>query len=179
MNNYIFQKQILIYELCEDIIKLFEESNNKDNEMNIPKQSKKWEKIELILYKELLICINNYKNNLIINNNQQDKIKNEIINYLNKELYIKNFKIRKYTNNTSEILDIRPSNNNPNRYNFLKFIYCLNENNCEIIINNTEILLKCGNLLLFPNDLLYKIKIPILEKQFIICGELSYIEDDL
>jgi hypothetical protein len=38
---------------------------------------------------------------------------------LNKELYVKRFKIRKYVNNTNEILFVEPPPNDPNRYNIL------------------------------------------------------------
>lgn len=178
MNNYIFQKQVLIDLLCEDIIELFDESNNNHNEMNIPKYSNKWEKIELFLYKELLIYINKYKNNIVINNSNQDKFKNLLIENLNKELYTRQFKIRKYSNDASESIYIKPPNNNPNRYNFLNFIFILNDNNCEITINNYKIISKCGDLLLFPSDFSYKIEIPLLKNQYIICGEIAYNEID-
>lgn len=174
MNDFIFQKKVLIDVLCQDIIELFEGFNK--YEMIIPKHSEKWEKIELLLYKELLNYIFKYKNNLIIQNSKQDEIKNTIIQNLNKELYIKSFKIRKFFNNTTEILYIKPPPNDPNRYNILNFIFCLNDNKCEIMIDKNTILPKSGYLLLFPNDILYKIKIPISEKQYIIYGELAYIE---
>jgi len=175
---HLYKKKVLIDVLCEDIIVLFDESTNTQNEMIIPKHSKKWEKIEFILYKELLNFIYKYKTNLIMQDVQDDELKNIIIQNLNKDLYLKYFKIRKYMNNTTEILYVKPPPNDPNRYNILKFIYCLNGNNCEIMIENNTILLECGNLLLFPNDILYKIKIPISEKQYIIYGEVAYIENN-
>jgi hypothetical protein len=201
-----YKKHVLIDMLCQDIIVLFEESMDTQNEMIIPKHSKKWEKIELILYKELLNYIYKYKNNLIIQSVQQDERKNLIIQNLNKELYVKRFKIRKYVNNTNEILFVKPPPNDPNRYNILKFVFSLHlfsfktpalravmsgegdtdcassmrngvkTNNCEIIIENDTILLESGNLLIFPNDFIYKIKIPITETQYIIYGELAYIQ---
>jgi len=171
-----YKKHVLIDMLCQDIIVLFEESMDTQNEMIIPKHSKKWEKIELILYKELLNYIYKYKNNLIIQSVQQDERKNLIIQNLNKELYVKRFKIRKYVNNTNEILFVKPPPNDPNRYNILKFVFSLKTNNCEIIIENDTIVLESGNLLIFPNDFIYKIKIPITETQYIIYGELAYIQ---
>jgi len=173
MNNFIFQKKILTKELCDDIIEIFEETNNNLYEMVIPKKSKQWEKIEIILYKNLLMKIYEYKNELIIINKQQDILKDDLIFNLNKKLYIRHFKIRKY-NNDSEILFIK----NPNRYNLLVFILCLN-NNFDILINNNIIPTECGNLILFPHSYNYKIKVPLSETQYIIYGELSYFEDIL
>ena len=42
MNNFIFQKKILTKELCDDIIEIFEKTNNNLYEMVIPKKSKQW-----------------------------------------------------------------------------------------------------------------------------------------
>jgi hypothetical protein len=95
---------------------------------------------------------------------------------LNKNLYIKKFTIRKIINNTSEPLDITPPINNFNRYNLLKYMFCLNEKSVEMFIDNDNIISDCGDLLLFPNDVSYKIKIPILETVYIIYGEVAYNE---
>ena len=85
--------------LCEDIIEMFErekskctinfDDNKNDNyysEFIIPKNDKNWEKIERILYKELLTKVYKYKQNLIKNSN--NKLEMEILSFLNNGLLI-------------------------------------------------------------------------------------------
>lgn len=76
--------------ICENIIEYFEEDSDK-NIFNIPKYNKKWERIERLLYKELLMRINDYKNKLLQNIN----LNNELLLLLNNELYTKIFLYKK------------------------------------------------------------------------------------
>jgi hypothetical protein len=167
MNNFVLKQKVLTDILCKDIIEIFEETDD-IIELDIPKYSTKWEKIELNLYKELLKFIYKYKNNLITNNLQKDERKNTLIQHLNKNLYIKKFTIRKIINNTSEPLDITPPINNFNRYNLLKYMFCLNEKSVEMFIDNDNIISDCGDLLLFPNDVSYKISARKLSNNLIM-----------
>jgi len=61
MEASIFRKCSLTTELCSDIIELLDESNK--HFFIIPKKSDKWEKIELFLYKQLLVNMNEYNIN--------------------------------------------------------------------------------------------------------------------
>ena len=111
-------KKSIIPILCETIIEQFEEESNKPL-LNIPKNNKYWEKIEHALYKELLIRINDYKNQLLYNIDNN----HELMISFNKSFYLQNFIIQKICAN-----DIINNKYNfiPNRYNFLTFIFFLN-----------------------------------------------------
>ena len=140
---------------CDDIIERFEENNIKSldesrNIYTIPKNDTSWEKIERFLYKELLVRLNEYKNKLICETNN-----NDLISLLNKTLYIKDLCIQKV-----DIGDVFIDKYNfiPNRYNVLTFVFFLNDvldggeiiikiNDKEIIINPSQ-----GKFILFPEN---------------------------
>lgn len=172
MDKCIFIKASLTKDLCLDIIELFSESNT--HFFIIPKKSDKWEKIELFLYKQLLININEYKTHIIKNN-----INNlEIISDINKKLFTKHFKIQTFDNVTF----MQNKNRNPNRYNLFTFIFYLNEpsNDTEICIKDDfYIKPKIGELIIFPDTYTYKYKTSENNSQSIIFGELEYFEDDI
>ena len=86
--------------MCENIIEYFEEDSDK-NIFNIPKYNKKWERIERLLYKELLMRINDYKNKLL----EKINLNNELLLLLNNELYTKYFSIQKIEVGKNEIID--------------------------------------------------------------------------
>ena len=60
MNNIYCNDDVLSDFLCDDIIELFNDNDN--DSLIIPKHCNKWNKIEKILYRELLINIKKYKN---------------------------------------------------------------------------------------------------------------------
>lgn len=115
-------KQSLPELLCEDIISIFKtEKSLNTNWLNIPKQNTKWEKIERIVYKELLVNLKKYKDELLKSVNIEENIEENIklLSELNNELFVKDFTIQ----NIEQENKIRRTNN---RHNVLTFIYYLN-----------------------------------------------------
>jgi len=166
--------------ICENIIEFFDEDSN-DNIFNIPKYNKKWERIERLLYKELLMRINDYKNKLLQNIN----LNNELLLLLNNELYTKYLSIQKIEVGKNEIID--KYNFVPNRYNVLTYIFYLNDidEGGEVIfiplenesVETYTIKPKKGKLVLFPeniNTCNYKVLLPTNYSQYIITGQLCY-----
>lgn len=181
-------KRTLSDVLCEDIIDKFEENfaensvvGNSAELFIIPKNCVEWRKIETVLYKELLIKINEYKNN-IINGNLCDET-NELLLLLNKTLFIKDFIIRKYLagggggDGASAAFKLSRTNN---RYNVLTFVYFLND--CDggggelVFENDIKIAAKVGKLLIFPENREHhnKLYVPADGFQYIISGQLCY-----
>lgn len=180
-------KRTLTDILCEDIIEKFEE--NYVDCFIIPKNCAEWQKLETVLYKELLIKINLYKNH-IINNNLCDET-NEILLLLNRSLFIKNFVIHKYSGDSGDNVDgaeagkffkLRRTNN---RYNVLTFVYFLND--CEngsgggggelVFGNQMRITPEAGKLLIFPENREHhhnELYVPVACSQYIISGQLCY-----
>ena len=114
MSFIIEYSNILSDILCEDIIDLFNEKSESQS-MNIPKNSKDWYKIELLIYKNILIKINEYKISML---NKNDKI----VNDLSKTLKINNFTIQKYND---DFLPVKFNRIN-SRQNVVTFILFLN-----------------------------------------------------
>ena len=186
--DYIFEfNNSLTTILCENIIELFEEDCNNETKFNIPKNNENWKKIENILYKEILIKINNIKNKIILDINKNI----DFIDLLNKSLYTKDLCIQKI--NSEEDI-INKYNFIPNRYNVFTYIFYLNDIeggeivftkfNSKNIINNSlnnEIIInpKKGKLIIFIEDInnyyYYKYNIP-KESQYIISGQIFYSE---
>jgi hypothetical protein len=186
MSNLIIEyKKTLPSILCEDIIEKFEEKNEESpvNKFVIPKNDREWKKTETILYKELLIKINEYKSHIINNNINEET--NSILLLLNNSLYIKDFIIQKYTpssdSETKEENMTFKNNRSNNRYNVLSFVYYLNEpvKGGEIVFSNqTKIRPEIGKLLLFPENIHYfhKLYLPLpnSDPQYMISGQLCY-----
>lgn len=166
--------------LCDDIIELFEENNiNGVNEKqyniyNIPKNNVSWERIERLIYKEILVRLNEYKNNLICDMNN-----NNLISLLSKTLYTKHLSIQKIYIGEKFIDKF---NFIPNRYNVLTFVFFLNYSldGGEIIIkiNNKDVIIKPekGKFVLFPEDIdyPYKFNLPKNTPLYIVSGQLCY-----
>lgn len=181
MSNLILEfKKTLPNILCEDIIEKFEENNEEEPiyKFIIPKNEPEWKKMETIIYKELLIKINEYKS-YIINNN----LNNEMLLLLNNSLYIKDFIIQKYSTECEIIQENTVFKNNRinSRYNVISFIFFLNkvEHGGEIVFENNQIKIKpeTGKLLIFPENINYfhKLYLPISgSPQYIISGQLCY-----
>ena len=169
-------KKTLSDVLCEDIIDKFEE-NSAELLFIIPKNCIEWRKIETVLYKELLIKINEYKNK-IINVNLCDET-NELLLLLNKTLFIKDFIIQKYLTGDRENPAFKLSRTN-NRYNVLTFVYFLND--CDggggelVFGNDIKIAAEVGKLLIFPENREHhnKLYLPVDGSQYIISGQLCY-----
>lgn len=158
-NDLIYETDSLNEYVCDDINDLFNESMNESmnvsmndlNEFVIPKNNEKWKQIEHMIYKELLIHINNYKNKLIIINTNEA---NDYITLLSKNIYTKDFFIQSLNKKTY------------NRYNILSYLFCLHDG--VIIINNKQINAEKGKLILFPEQY------SLLNKSICIYGQLCY-----
>jgi hypothetical protein len=181
--------------LCEDIIDLFDEYTIQQNTnvMNIPKNVPEWDKIERIIYKNILIKLNEYKISML---NKND----EIVNELSKQLKLNHFTIQKYdlTNIPSNLCRIN------SRKNVITFIIFLNKpkggniifkkinntlNNDTLNINNTlninikndnlneeyVVIPEIGKIIIFPDDINHIFKINSYEDEYyIISNQISY-----
>ena len=141
----------------------------------IPKKNKEWYKIETILYNQLLIHLNKYKQKLIIHESNCN-----LYSLLNNKLKLSSFYIQKYKSNNSDVF-IRNFNRTNNRYNILSFVFFLNDGVTDTltIINNGSIHTvypKKGNLIIFSEniDYTYKYKLHANENLYIITGQLFY-----
>jgi len=162
---------------CDEITKLFYKNNV--TSFNIPKYTNsndqsKWRKIEKVIYVTILKSLVKYKNNLLINYN------NNNINYiqqLNLELYIKHFTIKKHTTTTKET-QLSYYNSSYNRYNCFYFIFYLSDCNKPIMENNNYINIKKGSLFIYPIDIPYKLPVDdglITISGFICHDKVHYI----
>jgi hypothetical protein len=182
------------YSLCDDIINMFENApediickkykrefpeNFEFKQLEIPKNTQEWVKIEILLYKQLLININKYKD-LVFNIKNME---NELNRLLTKRIILTSFNIQKYFTNENDIL-IEDFNKNHSRYNFLTFVYYLNNSDkSEICINNLDknvsIKPKKGKLVIFSENLNYKYKYKMPQKEsnlYIITGTFYYMD---
>lgn len=163
--------------LCEEIIYKFEETKQEtSNKLEIPKQNEEWEKIERIIYKELVNKIYDYKKKILININKNETEK--LLLLLNKKMIINSFMIQKYkAENIETIID--NYNRVNNRCNVLTYVFFLNtvSDSGEIIFTNgTVIKPENGKLVLFPDNLNYLFKCKLsINDQYIISGQLYNI----
>lgn len=154
--------------LCEDIIDKFESVTNSTQSVEInkrifviPKKDKDWQKIECLIYKELLVNINKYKDFLINRMTEHDVV---LINKFNSDMFVKEFTIEKcVTKNTFK--------RNNNRYNILSFIFILNENSFKTA-NSSIQLYNQGDLVLVTDTNLEDNTIDIFPDQIIIVGQV-------
>jgi hypothetical protein len=173
MSLLVEYRNTLSHLLCNDIINLFEKYKNDNlNYFEIPKKNSVWNKIEILLYRELLNKINNYKNTIM--NDMNDTDINNIISILNDDLYLNHFLIQKF--DISDIKKkIKNNNRNNSRYNILTFILFLNniESGGEFISNDTVIKSEKGKLIIFSDKNNYEFISPISDVEYIISGEIS------
>jgi hypothetical protein len=154
--------------LCEDIIDKYEENETRSTASSqiIEKGSIDWKKIERIIYRELLFHLNQYKTELI---QQRQFTENcmEMIECLNKPLYVKEFAIQKLNSVNSSIQRIH------NRYNVITFFLFLNdaEDGIDIILDNNSILPRRSNLLFFPDNMTFSYRHDIHKPLYIISGQ--------
>lgn len=177
--------------LCEDIIQLFEEEQDKyegvvisglnknvkdTTDFVIPKRNDKWKKIEKFLYKELFNKIIRYKNNL-----QQNEYNNYNIKFLflKGDLFAKDFLISKYRQNTGKYIyhnDFSYSEKSARVITFLWYLNDIEEGGETIFWDNYKIKPESGKLILFPATWTYPHtgKIPISSNKYIITGWLEH-----
>jgi hypothetical protein len=173
--NLIFEfDDCFTNEFCDTIIELYKDNNNDNtNIFCIPKNDKDWKRIELIIYKELLIKLNEYKIKLLSEMN----LNNDLILRLNKSLYTKNLIIQKINHEETNLKKLYFI---PNRYNLLSYVIFLNDidEGGELIFNNNinEKIIKSknGKIIFFPENKynIYSINYPKNEYQYVITGQL-------
>ena len=158
--NLCEYKNALSNILCEDIIEKFETFQK--NYFEIPKNDNEWNKIERILYKQLLININNYKSHIIQHLNNIDNI-NILPNFNN--LYTKNLVIEKHD------IYLIEKNMSYNRYNILIYVFFLNTVECEGIIKP-----EIGKLIICDFDSYNKYILNIIDNKILykISGIICY-----
>ena len=161
--------------VCDEIIEKFnEECNVSKNIFEIPKNDNNWGKIERLLYKQLLVSVNNYKKKLILLNNNIQA--NEMIDLISQDIYTRNFIVQKLEVNSKDLFCNYKKTHN--RYNILNFIFYLNDlqDGGEIVFDNFGIKPQKCKLVLFPQDNKYnfKCKYPKSDNQYIIFGQLCY-----
>jgi len=157
--------------LCDTIIENYKDNNSEtENCFVIPKNHNDWDRIERLLYKELLININKYKIHIVQNISFENNA--DLTMLLNNDLYLKDFIIIK--RNAAAANNYKTNN----RYNILTFVFFLNNITIGGNINFYNKLIKPekGKLVLFPEcfNENYNFKLPNDEDQYIVTGQLCY-----
>jgi hypothetical protein len=140
-------------------------------ELEIPKNSDEWTKIECVLYKNLLVKLKKFNEKFLINQSIS--------------LILDSFIIQEYIPSDTNIR-IDNFNKRLSRHNFLTFIYFLNDvsnGGIEIITNNGEkhFIEPCkGKLVIFTEniDYIYKYILPDIPF-YIITGQIRINHDKL
>jgi hypothetical protein len=176
-------EDVLTEDICSDIIELFddnEKNTRKKSYYTIPKNDKEWVSIEYFLYKQLLIHINKYKDELI----QQGYF--DTLKKIEKKLFLHHFKIAKINIDSFEIerindeaYKLRSPFRNKSFYNLFTFIFILtSDNDCILNVVNKEsskqVKFKEGCLILFPDDIDFMYNVVFENKcvNYIITGQL-------
>lgn len=164
--------------LCQDYIDLFERNTpHGETIFRIPKQNttttaEDWRKMEIYLYKQLLIKIQTYKQKLLFH--LDDKYICNLNAHLEKEFYVKDFIIKKYEN---IVLNQKIEIKNPSRYNLLSFVLFLTDGGCEgshqIQFLDTFITPEKGKLVIFPEEIIPKFvyELPVEQKFYVITSQ--------
>jgi hypothetical protein len=190
VNNYSISK-----ELCFDIIKLFEKSEdkypgitgsglNKDikdtNDFRINHTDKKWEKIYKFLHNEITINLNKYfkkLNSISDFNNPYQNTKFTFQHFISHNFYYSSIQIQKYKKNTGRYIYHNDSEIDlkENKYRIITFIWYLNDilEGGETFFNgNISIKPETGKLVFFPSTWTYPHcgKIPLSNDKYIMTG---------
>jgi hypothetical protein len=118
--NIIEFPRILPPKLCDDIIKKLKYETDACTVLQIPKHSKEWEKVEVYLYKQLLIHLRQFRDTVFI----QD-ISNPFLIDLNKEMKIQSFQVVNY--NSIVERTVVDYNKQLSRFNLITFVYFLTD----------------------------------------------------
>jgi hypothetical protein len=175
MNKYICEFPDTLNEfLCEDIIEKFETYNT--DKLVIPKKDKEWMKIEKVLYKELLLKLNEYKNRMIMEKDKYQLIQN-YIEIFNKKVFLKDFVIQKIENNPDIKIQYYRRNSRYNEFTFVFYLNHLEDGGGELSFEERDkynIQVEMGKLVIFPDDIdnPYVCQPPKNCSQYIISGQL-------
>lgn len=120
--NIIEFTRILPPKLCDDIIKKLKYDTDMCNVIQIPKHTDEWEKIELYLYKQLLIHLKKFRDTFFIHD--QD-LNNTFLIDLTKELKLQSFNIVNYNSTVEKpVVDYSKQ---LSRFNLITFVYFLTD----------------------------------------------------
>ena len=188
--NYICEyKNSIPNILCNEIIKLFETQDNKNEGLTIcginknikdttdyviPKNDIKWKKIENFLYKELLNKLNKYIKTHSKNEYDTENVKYKIFN---QTIKLQNFMIQKYDKNKGKYIYHDDFHSEDIGQRIITFIWYLNnveEGGNTVFWENYKIKPEQGKLILFPSFWCYphKGELPLSSDKFIITGWL-------
>jgi len=174
MNNLIIEyNNVLSDIICDDIIeKFYEDKHIEKNHFIIPKNNKKWEKIEHCLYKQLLISIKKYYNAIL---NFNTLTSNELCKYLNNNIITNDFIIYSI-NPFINSINCNSFIKNHSRYNILTYIFYLNdlEDGGITEIEDNIIQPKKGKMIISPFDFKKIIKNTTDKNLYILYGEICY-----
>lgn len=162
--------------LCDEIIENIDKNIENNEEYNlfvIPKHSDKWSKIELYLYKQLLIHTKKLHDNIFTENKD-----NDFLIELNKPMKLNCFNLIKYNSIVNK--EIVNYNKKLSRFNVMTFVYFLNDipnfNGIEVLYNNEKknIIPHKGTLIFLQENLDYKTIYNIPNKKYyIITGQIT------
>ena len=158
--------------LCDEIVKHIQNSENisfdhklyTHRELEIPKNTDKWTKIECVLYKNLLVKLKKFNETYLLNQTLM--------------IILDSFTIQEYVPKETNV-HVDNFNKKLNRHNILTFVYFLNDvsnGGMEIIKNNGEKIYiepHKGNLVIFTENIDYIYKYILPDTPFyIITGQL-------
>lgn len=186
-NPYIYENNNSIcHELCKEIIEMYENKDTIDkNQFSIPKNNKKWCKIEEFLYKELHTNLFKYIDQINCSHytsGLHENMKNSLFN--NATLEIDKFLINHYERNTGQhsYTDDFQIDYKESKYRVITFIWYLNtiDEGGEIeFLDSYKIKSTIGKLVLFPSNWCFQYRglMPISDSKYIITGWF-YIRND-
>ena len=177
--------------LCNDIIQMFESQDNKyegliigginknikdTTDYVIPKNDKKWEKIEKFLYRELENKLKKYTKTHTKNEYKRGRTEYSIFGI--KNIFTQRFMIQKYEKNKGKYIYHNDFNSGDNSSRIITFLWYLNtveEGGHTVFWENYKIKPEQGKLLLFPSFWCYPHtgKVPLSDNKYIITGWLE------
>ena len=177
--------------LCNDIIQMFESQDNKyegliigginknikdTTDYVIPKNDKKWEKIEKFLYRELENKLKKYTKTHTKNEYKRGRTEYSIFGI--KNIFTQRFMIQKYEKNKGKYIyhnDFHSENNSSRIITFLWYLNTVEEGGHTVFWENYKIKPEQGKLLLFPSFWCYPHtgKVPLSDNKYIITGWLE------
>ena len=172
--DFIYTKNILTKEICNDIICFF--NNQSENKYVIDYNLPEWKNIYNHLYYQLNININNYLLSLTKHMEHANynffKINQFVIDDICIKKYCKEH-INNLTNNINIDLKYRT-------YSIMNFIFILDDTSNEIEFINTKIKTEKGQLIIFPSFWSFPFKdTNINDTKYIISGLIHCVNKEL
>lgn len=195
LENYIYvNNNSLSKELCADIIQYFEEEPNKTGgvtagglntnvkdtiDFQIPHKnvSSKWNKIRVLLEKELTNNIQQYVKNITDNISVQEELSSNKYRVFNDAVTFETMQMQRYTKSSGKYIfhnDFQ-AEFEKKQYRIITYLWYINtvdEGGETEIWNNYKVKPEAGKLILFPATWTYphRGKVPISNDKYIITG---------